>query len=360
VPGLISESFGVGPGCPVAIGAIAAVVAALLDYGYWALVVLQIFPLLVRTFGVFIASRWLPSAALSWASLRPLMHFNLHTVALRVLRAMIASLPRVLIGAVLGATALGVFDVARRLFTRISVLLMRPLNSVTLPVASELQNDTDGLRQWHRFSSLLITTLAYPLYIGTAAILPAAVPLIFGEQWLDAILPMQLVMLIGIRNATSVFNADILRGRGKPELTTRVIVASLCTSLVLLPLAVSWGVSLVVCAMVVASIASWLLGTYYVDRELGTGIARQFTIGWQSLISGIAMFIVITLVHKQFAGSLPPSLMVPLLLTLGVLTHLFSLWLLQREMTAQIRVVAVAILSRDRAALRSLMQRSSI
>lgn len=337
---------------------ITAVALAALDYGYWALIAMQITQVAFRVIGVFVASRWLPSTTPSWSSLRPLMNFNTHTIAIRLIRALITNLPRVLIGAVLGAMALGIFDVTRRLFMRINVLLMRPLNSVTLPVASQLQDDVNGLREWHQFSSVLITTLAYPLYIGIAAILPSAAPVFFGQQWLDAIVPMQLVMLIGIRNATSAFNADILRGRGKPELTTRLTLVSLAFSLVLLPLAVSWGVSVVICAMVIASVASWVVGTFYVDRELQTGIARQITVGWQSLASSTVMFAAVTVAHYQFVETLSIWLLLSTLIVLGALTHLASLWLLQPAMTKQFKVIAQSVLTKDRKTLRALMQQS--
>ena len=338
------------------ISMIVGVTLALLDYGYWALVAMQLTQPGVRTVSVFVASRWLPTAAPSWSSLRPLLHFNLHTLVLRLMRALTANLPRALIGAVLGATALGLFDVSRRLFKRISSLLVQPLTNVTLPVASKLQNNVEGLRQWHRFSSVAITALAYPMYIGIAAIMPAAGPVLFGEQWLDAILPMQLMMLVGVRNATAIFNGGILRGRGKPELTTRIAATTLAISCLLLPVSVGFGVSAVVGAMLVGSIASWLVGTYYVDRELDTGMAKQVLIGWESLLSACIMFIAVTTASFLLSATLSAGVLLPLLVVLGAATHYMALWTLQRDMAQLLASLTRAVLARDRKAIKKLLK----
>ena len=338
--------------CSVILG----VTLAVLDYGYWALVAMQISQPGLRVVGVFVASRWLPSAAPRWSSLRPLLHFNVHTLVMRLVRALTANLPRALIGAFLGAAALGVFDVSRRLFKRISSILMQPLTSVTLPVASKLQNDAPALRQWHRLSTVAITAIAYPLYIGIAAVLPAAAPLLFGDQWLDAILPMQLMMLVGVRNATAIFNGGILRGRGKPELATRIAVTTLAVSCLLHPPAVAWGVSAVVGAMLLGSIASWLVGTYYVDQELETGVATQVVIGWESLFSAAIMFIVITATHHMLPPTVSAGLALPLLVLLGAITHFVVLWVLQRDMARLLVALIRAVLTRDSAAIKKLLR----
>jgi len=340
----------------VFISVVVGVALALLDYGYWALVAMQVVQPASKMVGAFIASSWRPTAKPSWTSLKPLVHFNVQTIALKVLRAIIASLPRALIGSVLGAAALGVFDVSRRFFQRISGLLMQPLTNVTLPVASKLQTDPEGMREWHSFSSALITALAYPLYIGLAAVLPVAVPLVFGEKWLDAILPMQLMMLIGVRNATAIFNGGILRGLGKPELTTLIALTTLAISCLLLPPVVSFGVPALVGALLFGSIASWLVGTYFVDREIGTGIARQVTIGWQSLVSAIGMFFAVTVANRLLPETVPAWLVLPALGLLGAGVHYLTLSVLQPAVALQFRNLTKAIMTRDSAALKALMQ----
>jgi len=329
---------------------------ALLDYGYWALIVMQVVQAGSSAVGAFVASRWLPAIRPSWSSLKPLVNFNLHTVVLKVLRAANGSLPRVLVGSVLGATALGLFDVSRRLFKRISGLLMQPLTNVTLPVASKMQTDLDGLRGWHRLSTVVTTALAYPLYIGVAALLPALVPVLIGENWLDAVLPMQLMMLLGIRSATSISNAGILRGLGKPELATYIALLNLLLACALLIPAVFFGISALVGAMVVGSIAAWLVGTYFVDREIGCGIKKQAVIGWESLVSAIFMFVVVTLVHQFLPQTIPGWVLLPLLALLAACSHFFALWVLRRDHANYFGAVAKALIARDRNALKQLIQ----
>ena len=335
------------------------VTLALLDFGVWSLIYMQLMQYGSRLVLALLLSRWWPGTAPTLDSVRPLFHFNMHTLAIRLLRSVSSSLPPALIGGVLGASDLGIFEVARRFFKRINGLLIGPLNNVTLPVASKLQRETEDLRRWHGFLSVTVTALAYPLFIGIASILPVAVPVLFSEKWIAAIVPMQIMMLVGIRNATGFFNGGILRGRGKPELATRMSLVSLLLSCLLLPAAVSFGVPAVVWAMVVCSVGSWMVGTYYVDKELDSGFGRQFIVGWQSLVAAIFMFIVVTYTHNNFLLTSPRWISFFVLVTVGAISHFAVLRFLDKRTVEQLTALVRALVSKDRSRLTGLVENYS-
>jgi hypothetical protein len=98
------------------------------------------------------------------------------------------------------------------------------------------------------------------------------------------------------------------------------------------------------------------VGTYYVDREIGTGIAQQVIIGWESLAAATIMFVVVTFVANLLPETLSFWISLPLLGLLVALTHYIAIWVLQREVAVHFRALAKALLARDRAALKKLMQ----
>ena len=108
--------------------------------------------------------------------------------------------------------------------------------------------------------------------------------------------------------------------------------------------------------MLLGSIASWLVGTYYVDQELETGVATQVVIGWESLFSAAIMFIVITATHHMLPPTVSAGLALPLLVLLGAITHFVVLWVLQRDMARLLVALIRAVLTRDSAAIKKLLR----
>lgn len=178
-----------------ALGASAAVVAALMDAGIWALVIQR----LVMAWCLAILSigmcRWRPSPPRRNVPVRHLLGFGGRGTLPAVLGFTGRNLDHLLIGWWWGITALGLYERANRLFTTSVQNANVPLLAFSLPLLRRLESDPVQFRHAYLRIMQALCMLTMPM----AAILIAApdwiVSLLFGHSWLDAV---PIVMWIGV------------------------------------------------------------------------------------------------------------------------------------------------------------------
>lgn len=349
-------------------GAIAAVDAAgtitaavvgiglgLAGVGVWAMVWMEVARRLVRALGFLIAARWRPSLAARWADLQELMRYSVITLTTQLLAQADQVIPRTVIAMTMGAQALGYFHLAWRIFQQGSGLLLAPFGAVALPVASGVQNDRAKLQMALHGATRVAALIAYPAFIGAAAIAPAAIPVILGREWTPAIPVIQLMLLMGVRAATASINGGVLNGSGRPGMQLAVVLAGVAISATLVPAAAHWGLAAVVGAMLVRGLATWIIGAFLVQRVVGYPARNQFLVGWESLAAAIGMAGAVMWAQANMPAGVGPWIAIPALALLGVAIHAAALSALNPGLARRLTSLLAAVLRRDRNRIRVLL-----
>jgi O-antigen/teichoic acid export membrane protein len=177
-----------------------------------------------------------------------------------------------LVGRLLGSSALGFYSIAWDLLRFVPDRLHRVAGRVTLPAFCRLQDDRDALASAFIDFFAYIARIVLPIAACAALAAPEILATIYGSKWLAAALPMRLLAaglaLCGLRlGMGSVFYA-----RNRPGLDMYLHGARLAAIVVtILSLArwglpaVSAGMSAVECAI---SVAGLLLACALVDINL--------------------------------------------------------------------------------------------
>jgi PST family polysaccharide transporter len=166
-----------------AAGVAAALTAAFLGAGYWALVIQQAAGSLVMTAGVWIACDWRPRLPVLGSGIRPMLCFGGNLTVFGVVNYLARNLDNVLIGRVWGAESLG-------LYTRAYALLLTPLRQVNAPVAqiavpglSRLQDQPARYRRYYLNALRLIAMATMPPIALAFVLSREIVYLVLGPQW---------------------------------------------------------------------------------------------------------------------------------------------------------------------------------
>lgn len=285
-----------------AVAVTVGIAVALSGGGVWSLVWMETARRCVRSVAFLIAEGSAPSLKFSGQDLRDLTHFNLMTLGAQLLMKVDAVIPRLAIGAVLGPVALGYFNFAYRLYEQASALVIAPFGAVALPMVARLRDDRERLHIAIRKIMRASAVLAYPAFIGAAAVAPIAIPLILGESWRPAVTVVQLVLLLGVRSATNAYTGAILRGCGRPELQTANMAIGVVITCCLVPLAVGFGVEAVVLAMLARAMVVWVVGAVLAERASGYRAVSQIIVGWRSLAASLVMAGAVLLAITQLSG----------------------------------------------------------
>jgi len=139
------------------------------------------------------------------AAARDLGQFATKVLGGRTVDALSSNIDFVLIGRLLGSSALGFYSMAWDLLRFIPDRIFRIAGRVTLPTFCHLQDQNDQLAKAYLNFSGYLSRIILPI-VGCAAIAaPELIKIIYGPKWIPAAVPMQLLacglLLVGLRLA---------------------------------------------------------------------------------------------------------------------------------------------------------------
>lgn len=326
---------------------------AFTGHGVWSLAWMEVARRAARAVGFLVASGWPLTVRPSKAEFADLTHFNLTSLAMRLVIQADSAIPRLFLG-VASASALGYFNLAQRIFQQFSALFIAPFNGIALPVASRIQGERKKLHAALDGASRVSTLVAYPIFLGGAAIAPVAIPLLLGETWAPATVAVQIMLLLGLRAATASFNGGVLRAVGKPGLQLLIVTIGVAINAGIAPFAAAWGASAIAAVFLARGLVTWALGAMLLQRVAGYPATRQFSIGWESMASAIVMTVVVSGARLGLGdgGSAPIRLAGSIVL--GAATYALTLRVLAPATVRAFTQIAVALCRRDRAGAAAL------
>lgn len=167
-------------------GGVAGIVAALAGLGLWALVIQQLVRVAANVVLAWGAVDWRPRGGPSGVHVRAVSGFGGQVLGLRLAELVAVQTPVVMIGSLLGATALGYFSLAWRLIELSSFLIVTPLRLAAQSAFAALNREGGGaaglLQEIGRLSSLA----AFPAFAGMAVLAVPVMSVLFGAGWLPA------------------------------------------------------------------------------------------------------------------------------------------------------------------------------
>ncbi|MGH3001800.1 MAG: lipopolysaccharide biosynthesis protein [Gaiellaceae bacterium] len=238
--------------------------------GVWSLVAGQVANVAVQAAVYWMLTPLRPSPRLaSWSMLRELGRYGRHITASNVLLLVNDNADNAVIGRLLGASSVGVYNLAWRLSnlpaTQVSFIISR----VTFAVYAELQDDLDQFRAVFLTTLRRIAFLSIPLALGILIAAKPIVVAIFGETWKPAVVPLQVLAIFGMSRTFAGVTSAVFQASGRPQLNYQLGLwhsAVLFSSLYLL--ARRFGVEGVAWAEVAASVSTMIPCYFFATRIL--------------------------------------------------------------------------------------------
>jgi len=192
----------------MSLGVAAAVISALSGAGVWALVLQLIINAFANAIGITIASRWRPTVTAPLAQVASMLRFGGHLSGSNLLTYIVRNSDNLLIGRLVGETALGYYTKAYQLLLLPIQQLNAPLNAVALPALSRCQDDPDRFRLIYRKGLEVLTAVGMPVVVVLAITADRSVVAVLGDQWRSAAVLFQLLApaaFIGTFNVASAW-----------------------------------------------------------------------------------------------------------------------------------------------------------
>lgn len=318
----------------VIVGGVVGVVAAIAGFGVWALVAQLILFELVGVIALWTASDWRPSLRFSRAHFRELFSFGSSVLGFKLLRFADRRVDNLMVGSLLGATALGFYVVAYRLLNLIINITTSVIGSVAFPVFSRIQSEPEQVRKAYYKAVRQISVISFPAFIGILVVAPQVTRLIFGSQW-DASIPvMQVLAIAGLAQSVLFVNGVVLKSLGRPGWRLVIMAVSVTLLVVAFAVAVQWGIVAVAWALVAVTFGMapvWLVAT---NRLVGLSFRRYLAQVGPPFIASL-MMAGLLLGLELLVDGWPLLWQVILLVGTGMAAYSALLWLVARPMAEE-------------------------
>ena len=261
------------------LGGVAGLVAAILGAGAWALVVQQLTMSLVSTVLLWRAASWRPKLRFSRTSLHSLGGFGANVWGARLLGFAGGNADNIIVGRVLGESALGLYSVGFNLITLPLVRLVVPIQDTLFPAFSRLQDDRQRLASlWLRAHTSLIALIA-PAVVGIALTAPDLVTVVLGNQWHGVAIILQILCGYAFVACLGALSQTVLIARGQARTVFRFSVFVTFSNIAAFLIGTHWGVVGVATAWTIVAVPSQLTLLALVSRSLGITLFTMFARG---------------------------------------------------------------------------------
>ncbi len=201
----------------ILIGFAAAIAAAWLGAGYWAIFLNQMVMTLATVVGVWLACKWRPGLPSHGAGVRSMLSFGGSLTGFNVASFFSRNLDNALIGKFWGAEQLGVYSRAYQILLMPMQQLNAPLVAVAVPALSRLVDSPDRYRAAYLKILEKISIVSMPGVIFMIATSDWLVLFLLGPQWsgtaqIFALLGLSAVIQPVTRTALWLFTTQ---GRGR-------------------------------------------------------------------------------------------------------------------------------------------------
>ncbi len=203
-----------------AVKAAVSVPLALAGFGVWSLVWGQLAGLALWTVLLWAALPWRPRLGLPPGMLRPMLRYGRGIAAVNAIAAAVHHVDLVIVGRMLGAAALGYYQLAYKIPEMTVILLVRVASRVLFPAFSRLHaaGGEPELRAGYLTALRYVALLALPAAVGLILLAGPIVRAVFGDGWEPSIPILRaLAAYMGLR-ALGTNAGDILKATARPGL----------------------------------------------------------------------------------------------------------------------------------------------
>lgn len=216
---------------------------ALIYRTVWALVIGQLAGLVVGCLLSFWITRFIPRWSLKRSALSYLLRYGSRLNLTTICAFVVMTGGELVVGRVLGAEALGMYQVALAIPLLIGARATSLMQQISVPTYASLQQDQLGIARVFNLQVGLVGIIYIPLAMMIGTLSPIIVPLMFGPQWIGIVDPLRVLCLYVVCSSYASVMASLHYGMRRPDLQMRTWVGQCLVYLALIaPMTISYGI----------------------------------------------------------------------------------------------------------------------
>lgn len=302
-------------------GGLAAIGVLMAGGGIWALVAQRLVAALAQSVLLWAVVRWRPQFTFSMAHLRPAIRYSMHMMGVNALSQINFRAVDILIGAIAGPAALGVYQIAGRFLNMLVQTTVAPIQRVAMVSFAKL-HDSDAIGRAYVRTTRLVGLATFPAFLGMAAVARDFIPVLVGPQWGEASIVLIFMSLIVLPYTLTYFSAPALAAAGHSAPLLRYNVLMTASTIAAATLSAPFGVIWV-------AAAHSLRANLMLPAALGV-VGKHLNVSARSALAGLAapglcaaaMALLVGVGGPVVLAGLSPLARLPILVAAGALIYL--------------------------------------
>jgi len=284
---------------------------------------------------------WRPRIVMPGRHALSLLKFGIHVSLGALLWFAWSNADYAVVSKLIGPAALGYYALAFQLISLPVQKLTGNVNQAVYPLYCRIQHDRALLRDWYLRVTALLSLLGMPVLGGMAIVANDAFALVLGEKWLPAVVPFQVLAVVGMLMTVSYSLSPLINALGRPDINLRYTIIStiiLPSGFVIFGLA--YGLVGICWAWLILYplIEVWIVHS---TRHLtGCGV-KDLAIAQFPVVMGVLAMAATALVARKLLSDLSPAaLRLGATILVGAVTYVsFMLVVARRTVVADLRML---------------------
>jgi teichuronic acid exporter len=252
-----------------------AIILALLNFGVWSLVALQLSKQAINSFFLWLWNNWKPIFFFSKSSFKELFGFGSKLLISGLINTIYENVYYLIIGKYFLARELGYYTRADQFKNLPSQNLNSVIGRVSYSVLSSIQTDIPRLRNNYRKLIRSTMLISFILMLGMASVAKPMILTLIGVKWLPSVVYLQMLCFVGMFYPLHALNLDMLNVQGRSDLFLRLEIIKKILAVPIILLAVFIGIKAMIIGMFILSLIAYYLNSYWSGKLIGYSSIQQ-------------------------------------------------------------------------------------
>ncbi len=265
-------------------------------YGVWALVVQQLFNVLMDTVILWITVRWRPKWQFSFSRLVILFSYGWKLLVSALIDTAYTEICQLIIGKFYTPGDLAYYNRGRQFPALIVGNVNNTIDSVLLPTMSKEQDNAERIKSMTRRAIKTSTYIMAPFLMGLAFMADTVVKAVLTEKWLECIPFLRIFCIVFMFYPIHTANLNAIKAMGRSDLFLKLEIIKKIIGMVLLLSAMWFGVIAMAYSMLVSSIIGQIINSWPNHKLLHYGYLEQLKDILPSILLAVSMGVCVGLV----------------------------------------------------------------
>lgn len=280
-------------------GGVVSIGMAMLGFGVWSIVAMQLLTRLAYAIQIWIYSKWKPLFSFNKNKAKNLFSFGYKLMISDIIHTIYNNIYVVIIGKFFPVSVVGYYQNSFTMVDAPSSTITGVLSVVTFPIFSSIQDDLKKLKKGYKTVMQQAFFWICPFYVFLGFL---AIPLfrfIFTEKWLPSVPFFQWLCVWGILAPMIIYNLNIVNVIGRSDVFLKLELTRKIISIVAIIFVIPYGITALLIVQAISTVFTFLLFSYFAGRFIQYTMIEQVKDILPTLLLSFAIGLIVFFIDQS-------------------------------------------------------------